>query len=659
MRAARDGETQKWSGHYDLVVEAAPNTMVIANEAGDIVLVNLAAEKLFGYARAELLGRPVEMLVPERFRARHPANRAGFFEDPQLWPIGKGRDLFALRKDGREVPVEIALNPIDTPEGRFVLSAIIDITERKRAEERFRLAVEAAPNAMIMADRHGRIVLVNSQAEALFGYARDEMIGQLVEMIVPGRFREAHPGYRASFGADPKARAMGAGRDLFCVRKDGREVPVEIGLNPLLTTEGTFILSAVIDITERKRTEAERERLAQSERVALEEAREASSAKDEFLATLSHELRTPLNAILGWASMLRTGSVAYDEIPRALETIERNARHQARIVADILDVSRIIRGGFQLEIAKCDPASVVESVLNGLRPAARAKRLTLRSTLAPIAEILADAARLEQIVWNLIANAIKFTPKGGTVEVELVDMGSHLRLSVEDSGEGIVPEFLPRMFDRFTQADSSNTRLRGGLGLGLAIVRHLIELHGGTITAESAGKDRGARFIVVLPVVPPEEHDLSNHDPAHASSRSSSAITGLPLDHLLILVVDDEPDTLDLLKTSLSYFGATVVVASGVKEAIAKLPDFHPDIVLTDIAMPGDDGFALLKLMRDPASRFKTVPIVALTAYAGASERRALLDAGFQRHVAKPIEPMHLAMIVADVVRESEEQSMH
>jgi PAS domain S-box-containing protein len=640
----------QWTERYDLVVEASPNAMLIVDDGGRIVFLNSATEKLFGYARVELLGQPVEILVPERLRAQHPANREDFLAAPHARPMGKGRDLFALRKDGSEVPVEIGLNPIVTQEGRFILSIIVDITERKRAEERFRLAVEAAPNAMIMTDESGRIVLANSKAETLFGYSREELVAQAVEILVPERLRAAHPGDRASFLADPRAREMGAGRDLYCVRKDGTEVPVEIGLNPLRTPEGTFVLSAVIDITARKRAEAERERLAASERVALAEARAASRAKDEFLTVLSHELRTPLNAILGWSSMLRSGSVAPEEMARAYETIERNAQHQTRIVADILDVSRIIRGSFQLEIASCDPAAIVESVMNSLRPAARAKRLTLRSALAPVAEILADPGRLEQIVWNLVSNAIKFTPKGGRIDVELLDMESHLRLIVEDTGQGIAPEFLPHVFDRFTQADSSSTRVQGGLGLGLAIVRHLVELHGGAIAAHSAGAGQGARFSLELPLAPADEHVRTEERAANPAAVSNPG--PVLLDQLRILVVDDEADTLELLRTSLTYFGATVAAAGGVADAIATLNAFVPDVVLTDIAMPGADGFAMLRWLQEHRGEASAkVPVVALTAYAGAGDRRALLDAGFDRHVAKPIEPGRLATIIADLVR--------
>jgi PAS domain S-box-containing protein len=634
---------------YEVVVEAAPTAMVMVDEAGRILLVNEAAERLFGYRRDELVGRPIEMLVPDRFRTRHPGDRADFLREPVARPMGAGRDLFALRKDGTEVPVEIGLNPVVTGDQVFVLSAIVDITERRRAEERFRLAVEAAPNAMLMADPAGRIVLVNSQAERLFGYARSELVGRQVELLVPERLRDAHPRYRAGFVAAPQTRSMGAGRDLFAVRKDGSEVPVEIGLNPIVMSDGTYVLSSVIDITERKRAETERDELLERERAALAEARAASRAKDEFLAVLSHELRTPLNAILGWASLLRAGGFGADETEMALETIERNAKLQTRIVSEILDVSRIVRGKFQLEMARCDPASVVESAMNSLRPAARAKRITLRSSLAPVREVVADPARIEQVVWNLVSNAIKFTDKGGTVDVALSDQGSHLRIDVADTGRGIPQSFLPRVFDRFTQADSSSTREHGGLGLGLAIARHLVELHGGAIEVESEGEAKGARFTVRLPVAPPEE--------VHAADRERTSVASQDaprLDDLRILIVDDEPDARTVLAVSLSCYGANVATAGSVSEAIELLASFRPDIVVSDIAMPGEDGFELLRHVReDRVPGTSRIPVVAVTAYAGADDRRAMLEAGFRMHVPKPVEPAQLVSMIAQVARDA------
>jgi len=642
------GRAKTW---HELIVEAAPTAMIAVDEEGRIVLVNAAAERLFGYGREELLGASIEKLVPERFRPQHSGDREAFLATPRAQLMGRGRDLFARRKDGSEVPVEIGLNPLRTEEGTFVLSVVIDITERRRAEDRFRLAVEAAPNAMIMSDRDGHIVLVNSQTERLFGYGRQELIGKPVEVLVPDRFKPGHPADRDGFFRAPQSRAMGAGRDLFGLCKDGREVPVEIGLNPIAMPEGDYVLSSVIDITERKRTEAEREELLERERAALAEARAASQAKDDFLATLSHEMRTPLNAILGWASHLAVGGSTAEELQIGLETIERNAQHQARIIAEVLDVSRIIRGRFRLDLERCDPAALITSVLGSLGPAARAKKLSVCTALEPVNEIVADPGRLEQVVWNLVSNAIKFTPRGGRIDVELADVGSHIRLRVCDTGVGISPQFLARAFERFSQSNTSSTREHGGLGLGLAIVRHLIELHGGTVAAESEGQGRGSTFTVRLPFTPP---DTSGWTWAHSEVRGFGiGHESAQLSDLRVVLVDDEPDTLDVLRRALERFGAKVETASSVDDAVELLRESDPDVVVTDIAMPGQDGFALLRWLNQRwANAGRRVPVIALTAYAGSEDRQKALAAGFDLHVPKPVEPSRLASLLADVTRD-------
>jgi len=626
---------------HELVVDAAPTAMVVSNARGGIVLVNEAAERLFGYGRAELLGKPVETLVPSLLHERHRSERTAFLAAPSTRVMGAGRELFALRKDGSEVPVEIGLNPVESDQGTLVLSAIIDLTERKRADARFRLAVEAAPNAMLMVDPHGAIVLVNSQAEHLFGYARHELVGSPIELLVPERIHHLHPSFRHEFIAAPQTRAMGAGRDLFALRKDGSEIPVEIGLNPIAMADGVYVLSSVIDITERKRAEEEREAL-------LLEARAASQAKDDFLATLSHELRTPLNAILGWASLLQHEDVATPEAKTALETIERNARHQARIIGEVLDVSRIVQGRFRLDVANCDLGGVVASVMASLGPAARAKQIVLRSSIEAMESFVADSGRLEQVVWNLVSNAIKFTPKGGHVQVDATHAGSHVCLVVRDDGKGIPTSFLPHVFERFTQADTSSTREHGGLGLGLAIARHLVELHGGSISVRSSGDGQGSVFTVRLPIAPPAEI----RPPWLASVPQILDAPPASLANLRILVVDDEPDTLEVLRHGLERFGAAVVAADSVDSAIAALGSFPADVIVTDVAMPNRDGFALLRsLHAEPEAPSARIPLIALTAYASSEDRQHALDAGFKLHVSKPVEPRRLAQLIAQVVR--------
>lgn len=375
-----------------------------------------------------------------------------------------------------------------------------DVTERKQMEERFQLAVEAAPTAMMIVNHQGTIVFVNSLTERLLGYARNEIIGQSVERLVPVRFQSRHTEHRTSFFADLRRRPMGAGRDLYAVRKDGSEVPVEIGLSPFETAGGVFILAAITDITERKQAEDERARLLAREQAARSEAEEANRAKDQFLAVLSHELRTPLNTMLGWLAVLRTGRLDPSQQERALEVVERNTRAQARMIDDLLDISRIAAGKMVLDRRPMSLGPVVADTVDALQPEAKAKGLTLERHVDPAAgTVSADADRMRQILVNLLVNAMKYTPSGGRIDVYLTAAEDVVRITVKDTGVGIEPDLLPHVFERFRQADWRTAGAQSGLGLGLAVVREIVEMHGGAVEARSDGPGRGATFSVALP----------------------------------------------------------------------------------------------------------------------------------------------------------------
>ncbi|HZG50908.1 MAG TPA: ATP-binding protein, partial [Pyrinomonadaceae bacterium] len=385
------------------------------------------------------------------------------------------------------------------------------------------------------------------------------------------------------------------------------------------------------------------------------EAQEANRLKDEFLATLSHELRTPLTSILGWTNLLR--SVKFDEATaaRALETIERNARSQKQLVDDLLDASRIITGKLRLDMKPTELREVVEAACEAVRPAAQAKGIELALTIhAPANVVAGDAERLQQVVWNLLSNAVKFTPEGGRVEVRLERAGTQARISVTDTGEGVKAEFLPFVFDRFRQADQTTTRTHGGLGLGLAIVRHLAELHGGTVGATSAGEGRGSTFEVRLPLL----EYAKRGDSAPVETEQPHASAGEPAEQqaalggLRILIVEDEPDTRMLLGKALERYGAAVRMCELAEEALAALERGSFDCILSDIAMPGEDGYAFIeKLRKREAARGRVpTPAIAFTAYAREEDRQRALDAGFQLHLAKPIAPKELAEAVAGIV---------
>jgi CheY-like chemotaxis protein/two-component sensor histidine kinase len=365
--------------------------------------------------------------------------------------------------------------------------------------------------------------------------------------------------------------------------------------------------------------------------------------KDEFLAMLSHELRTPLSAIAGWAHILREGGLTPAEASRAIEVIDRNARVQGQLISDILDVSRIISGKLRLEKKPVAAAAIVEAALDTVRPSAEAKPVRLEASLDPSAgHVFVDPDRLQQVVWNLLSNAIKFTPEGGLVSVRLAGSGSQVEIVVRDSGEGISPEFVPHVFERFRQADSSTTRPHGGLGLGLAIVRHLVEAHGGTVVAESAGKGQGSSFTLRLP-----RHAAAD-EAASGQAASAEAAPVRSLEHIRVLLVDDDPDTRGMMQTVLAQRGAQVTAASSAAEALACVDRETPDVLLSDIGMPGMDGYALIRELRErPAAR--GIPAAALTAYAHADDRGQAIAAGYQLHVAKPVEPAELVAVVASL----------
>jgi PAS domain S-box-containing protein len=405
------------------------------------------------------------------------------------------------------------------------------------------------------------------------------------------------------------------------------------------------------DITEQKKSEAQREKL-ENERMALldraerarAEAERANQLKDEFLATVSHELRTPLTAILGWLHIMRGGKLPPDRTTRALETIERNARAQAQLVEDLLDVSRIMSGKLQLEVELVEITSVIEAALESVRPAAQAKSLEIVVAGASRAKVMGDATRLQQIVWNLLSNAVKFTPEGGRITVRIDDQRSPIEIVVTDTGKGIDESFLPHVFDRFRQAEGSTSRSYGGLGLGLAIVRHLTELHGGTITAASEGPGKGSTFTLRLPASRAKASLPAIDEP----SREPPSLPRL--DGLRLLVVDDEEDTRDLLREIFERQGAKVSAAASSDEAIDEIDRARPDIVLCDIGMPGEDGYGFVKRLRarTPDKGGKT-PAIALTAFARTEDRTRALLAGFRAHVPKPIDTAELVAVVASL----------
>jgi PAS domain S-box-containing protein len=428
-----------------------------------------------------------------------------------------------------------------------------------------------------------------------------------------------------------------------------------------LSHEGRIIgtLTIIDDVTERVAREAElqdqieeRSRLLTSEKLARNEAERANRLKDEFLATISHELRNPLNAILGWAHMMRLGKLNAANTERAIETIYRNAKSQTQLVADLLDVSRIISGKLRLDVRSVDLISIVTAAIDSIRPAAEAKSIRVQTMLDPATgPISGDADRLQQIVWNLLTNAVKFTPKGGRIQVKVQRINSHVEIVVSDSGIGISKEFLPHVFDRFRQADASITRIHGGLGLGLSIVHQLVGLHGGTVSVQSEGERKGTTFTLTLPfvgVVTTAQEPEAGH-PTHSDEVIS--FEGLPsLQGIKVLVVDDEPDTRELIEEVLKECGSEVITSRSATEALEALAQHKPDILISDLGMPDEDGYSLIAKIRAlPPEQGGRIPAAALTAYARAEDRMRVLRSGFQFHLPKPVDSAELVTVVASL----------
>jgi len=472
-------ERKRQEERFRLVVEAAPNAMVMIDSQGKIEMVNAQTEAIFGYAREELLGQPMEVLIPTRFRAHHPGLRSNFFTQPSSRSMGSGRDLFGLRKDGSEFPVEIGLNPIETADGIKVLSAIVDISERKRQEERFRLVVEAAPNAMVMIDSLGKIEMVNAQTEHLFGYQREELLGQPMEILIPARFRPQHPGLRSSYFASPSTRAMGTGRDLFGLRKDGSEFQIEIGLNPIQTADGLKVLSAIVDISERKRFTDELSRRNQE--------------LNSFAYVASHDLKSPLRGVdqlATWLTEDLAGKID-DETNEHLRLMRMRIKRMEKLLDDLLLYFRAGQSGGSVE--RIDVAELVRDVFD-LCCSDKSFRLELQGEFP---RYHTHKVPLELVFRNLISNSIKHhDTRQGCIVVQAIPNDQWLEFAVCDDGPGIAPEHRERVFAMF-QTLRPRDEVEGS-GMGLAIIKKTIESLGGSI-ALSDNQPHGAIFRFTWP----------------------------------------------------------------------------------------------------------------------------------------------------------------
>ncbi len=520
----------------------------------------------------------------------------------------------------------------------------------QQAEEHVRLFRSAVVNATdvvmiteaVPFDPPGpRILYVNEAFTRMTGYSAEEAIGKTPRILQgPGSDRSTLDRIRAALESWQPVEV-----EILNYRKDKSEFWSELSIVPVPDDKGWYTHWTAVqrDITDRKQAEAERSELLARERATREEAERANRIKDEFLATLSHELRTPLNAIVGFSQLLRMRTLDASTTAEIIVTIERNAKAQSQLVDDLLDVSRIITGKLRLEFQPVRLQEVIQTALETVKPSAQVKHIRLVTELDPsVGPVSGDSTRLQQVIWNLLSNAVKFTPKRGEVHVRLERVNSHIELTVEDTGAGIPAEFLPHVFERFHQGDGTTTRKYGGLGLGLAIVRHLVELHGSTVSVASRGENQGSTFTIKMPLPVLQVRESSSLVPLHA--QVNGAVERLPrLEGVRVLIVDDEMDARRLLRLLLEGCGAEVRAAASAAEALQAIEQAAPDVLVSDIGMPDADGYELVRWARGLGL---TVPAVALTAYARSEDRVRALAAGFNTHVSKPVEITELIIVI-------------
>ena len=615
---------------------------------------NRGAEQILGYTEAEIIGKPASKFFTAEDRAKDVPQK----EMSTAAATDRAEDeRWHVRSDGSRFWASGVMTAVRDDGGNLIgFSKVMrDMTERNRLTEERDRFFTLSMDLLCIVRLDGQFQRVNPAFEKVLGFSEEELLAtSLFDLIHPNDLANSKAGYQKLSLGEPITFMENR---LKC--KDGGYKWFAWSYFPVPEDDLAFGVGR--DMTPVKQ-------MHDVLRLRAEELEESNRVKDEFLATLSHELRTPLTSILGWSRLLRSKQLSETDRERAIQIIQRNAESQSKLIEDLLEVSRIITGKLKIEFKPVTFADIVDTIINSLRPAADAKHLQLETAIDPAAgPILGDPARLQQIITNLLSNAIKFTPDRGRIEIQLQRIDSHARLQIRDTGVGIAAKDLPYIFERFRQADSSNIRNHGGLGLGLAIVDYLVRQHGGAVYVESEGVGKGATFIVEFPLTFSEvvSSDLGRVDLFSEQARlmleNPETFTEQKLDGLRILVVEDDVDTRELLKTILERCGAKVRAVESSNAALGEMSHGIPDVLISDIGMPGESGYDLIKKIRslDPDLGGR-VPAVALTAYAGAADRRRALLAGFQTHLAKPVEPDELLAVVASLSNQQEARSdMH
>ncbi len=696
------------------IVGSAEDAIISKTLDGIITSWNHAAEHLFGYSAEEAIGQPITMLIP----ANQVDEEISILARLRAGQRIDHYETVRVRKDGSLVDISLTVSPIRDGRGKVVGASKIarEIGERKRSEAALReqreiietvnqlglkLGAELDLENLVQAVTDASTKITEAHFGSFFYRVVNEEGEHYMLYSLSGVPAEAFAHFPMPRMTDIFAPTfLGEGTVLIDdVKQDSRygknspyygmprghlpvtsylAVPVisrssevygglffghpEAGVfteRAARIIEGLAAQAAIAMDNARlyeaaQRARAEAEAAAEANERLLRQAEEQSRLKEEFLATISHELRTPLNAILGWARMLRLGQLEPPDAAKAHDTIERNARAQAQLIDDLLDVSRIVTGKLRMDVRPVDPNSFIEAALEALAPAAAAKGVRIQKVLdTGVVSIPGDPVRLQQVIWNLVSNAVKFTPRGGRVQVRMERVNSHLEIVVSDTGQGITAEFLPHVFDRFRQADQHTTRQHGGMGLGLSIVRHLVELHGGSVLAASPGEGKGATFTVHIPISPLYQ-TVMPADRVHPAARDllPAAECADRLDGLEILVVDDEYDTRELLAAGLTQCGAEVILAASAAEALDAITASVPDLLISDIGMPGEDGYDLIRRLRESTpDKWRKLPAIALTAYTRVEDRMQALRAGYQMHVPKPVDLAELVAVIASLVK--------
>ena len=639
------GETSKRQAEerFEIVVDGVTDYAIfLLSPEGVVSTWNEGAHRIKGYEASEIIGQHFSRFyLPDAIAQSWPdrelerARVDGRFED-EGWRV---------RKDGTHLWANVVITAI-RENGKLTgyLKITRDLTERKRhedqlreSEERFRLLVEGVKDyAIFMLNPQGYVTSWNEGAHRIKGYRADEIIGQhFSKFYPPDAIDRKWPEHELEV-AQIQGRFEDEG---WRLRKDGTRFWANVVITALYDSDKVLRGFAKVtrDLTERRRVES---------------LVEAGQRMNDFVAMVSHELRTPLSAMLGWVRMLRSGRLESEVFERGLAAIERNTLTQAQLVEDLLDVSRIVSGKLRLTVEQVDMESVIHAAVDSVRLAAETKGIRIQViTDTNGGPVSGDAARLQQVLWNLLSNAIKFTPRGGRVRLQLERVDSSVRIAVTDTGIGMAADFLPLAFERFRQADSGLSRTQGGLGLGLAIVKHLVEAHGGNVWAESEGVDKGSTFIVQLPVAAIRREGQQARSPSAFGAPGVGLEFPAALAGVRVLVVDDETDTREMIEVVLRECKAVVRTAGSATEALAVLDDWNAEVLISDIGMPEESGYAFIrKLRKRPPERGGTIPAVALTAYARLQDRMQALSAGFQMHVAKPVEPAELIVVVSSLL---------